>query len=111
MSRSFPKFADLAHLKIEKLQELERTLTFILTLPNARDTYAQLIDGRPTWQSYIDPNTLGFPKEITIVSDHPNPTNGALQLYEEIRTVFIPQALKIDVQVHIISILMSFAQG
>lgn len=34
--RQIPKCANLAHLKIEKLQELERTLAFILALPNAQ---------------------------------------------------------------------------
>lgn len=92
------RFADLANLSTEKLQHLETTLAFILALPNAHDIYAQIIDGKPTWKSYIDPNTYGFPTETTIVSDHPNPSNEAMQISEEIIAVFTPQALKIDIQ-------------
>ena len=36
-----PTFADLTSLSSEKLQQLVSTLAFILTLPAARDTYAQ----------------------------------------------------------------------
>ncbi|CAD6575620.1 MAG: hypothetical protein ASARMPREDX12_007395 [Alectoria sarmentosa] len=93
-----PRFADLANLSNEKLQPLETILARILTSPKAQDIYAQIIDGRATWQSYIDPNTKGFPKETTIVSDHPNPSKEALQLYEKIRRVFTPQALRVDIQ-------------
>lgn len=94
-----PRFAELANLSIDRLKQLETTLASILASPNAQDTYAQIIDGRATWQSHVDPNTRGFPNETIIVSDHPTPSDGAMQLYEEIRTVFTPQALKIDVQV------------
>ncbi|KAF6230551.1 hypothetical protein HO133_004895 [Letharia lupina] len=93
-----PRFAELANLSIDRLKQLETTLASILASPNAQDTYAQIIDGRATWQSHVDPNTRGFPNETIIVSDHPTPSDGAMQLYEEIRTVFTPQALKIDVQ-------------
>ena len=94
-----PRFADLANLSNEKLQPLETILARILASPKAQDIYAQIIDGRATWQSYIDPNTKGFPKETTIVSDHPNPSEEASQLYEKIRRVFTPQALRVDIQV------------
>ncbi len=94
-----PTFVELAGLDPEKLQRLESTLAIILALPIARDTYAQLIDGRRTWQSYVDPNTSGFRNEVMIVSDHPTPSEEALQLYEEIRTNFTAQELKIDIKV------------
>lgn len=94
-----PRFADLANLSNEKLQPLETILARILASPKAQDIYAQIIDGRATWQSYIDPSTKGFRKETTIVSDHPNPSKEAMQLYDEIRTVFTPQALRVDIQV------------
>ena len=92
-----PTFADLANLDTDKFQQLESTLAFILALPAAQDTYAQLIDGTPTWQSYVrDP---GFPDEITIVSDRPNPSDEAIQQYEEIRTGLTLHAIKMDVNV------------
>ncbi len=97
-----PTFVELAGLDPEKLQRLENTLAVILALPIARDTYVQLIDGRRTWQSYVDSNTYGFRNEVMIVSDHPDPSEEALQLYEEIRTNFTAQDLKIDVKVHLI---------
>ena len=85
-----PTFANLTNLSTKKVQQLETVLAFILQLPSAQSTYAQVIDGKRTWQSYIDPNTYGFQKETTIVSDHPNPSDRAMQLYEEIRKIFTP---------------------
>ena len=94
-----PTFADLANLSTDKFQQLESTLAFILATSAAQDTYAQLIDGRPTWQSYVrDP---GFPDEFTIVSDHPNPSHEAIQQYEEIRTRLTLHAVKMDIKVQL----------
>lgn len=101
----------MADLSTEKLQHLETTLAFILALPSVQDIYAQIIDGNPTWKSYVDPNTLGDRTEKTIVSDHPNPSHEAMQLYEEIRKVFRPQALNIDIQVSLSSITTGFCTG
>ncbi len=94
-----PRFAHLANLSTIKIQQLDTILASILELPSTQSTYAQIIDGKRTWQSYIDPNTYGFQNETTIVSDHPNPSDRALQLYEEIRTKFTPQALRLEVNV------------
>ena len=91
-----PGFADLASLSTKKIQQLDTILASILELPSTQSTYAQVIDGKRTWQSYIDPNTYGFQKETTIVSDHPNPSDRAMQLYEEIRMKFTPQVLRLD---------------
>lgn len=92
-------FVDLADLSAEKLQQLETVLKSILALPIAQDTYAQIIDGNPTWQSYAEPNAKRFPLETTIVSDHPTPSPGAIQRYEEFRKDFTAAALKTDTQV------------
>ena len=43
-----PSFGDLTNIDPEKLQDLETVLTTILALPIARDTLAQVIEGRPT---------------------------------------------------------------
>ncbi len=94
-----PRFAHLANLSTIKIQQLDTILASILELPSTQSTYAQIIDGKRTWQSYIDPNTYGFQNETTIVSDHPNPSDRAMQLYEEIRTKFTPQALRLEVKV------------
>ena len=95
-----PTFADLANLSADKYQHLESTLSFILASPAAQDTYAQLIDGRPTWQSYV--RDSGFPDEVTIVSDHPTPSDKAIQQYEEIRTALTLHAIKMDVNVQLL---------
>ena len=94
-----PTFADLTNLSSDKFQQLESTLAFILASPAAQDTYAQLIDGKPTWQSYA--NNPGFPNEVTIVSDHPNPSDEALQQYEEIRAGLTLHAIKMDINVQL----------
>ena len=92
-----PTFADLANLSTDKFQHLESTLAFILASPAAQDTYAQLIDGIPTRQSYVkDP---GFPNEVTIVSDRPNPSDEAIQQYKEIRAGLTLDAVKMDINV------------
>ena len=94
-----PTFADLANLSTDKFQQLESTLASILASPAAQDTYAQLIDGRPTWQSYVrDP---GFPDEFIIVSDHPNSSDEAKQQYEEIRAGLTLHAIKVDINVQL----------
>ena len=92
-----PTFADLANLSTDKFQQLESTLQSILASPAAQDAYAQLIDGRPTWQSYV--MNCGFPQEFTVVSDHPNPSNEAIQQYEKIRAGLILHAVKMDIKV------------
>ena len=97
-----PIFADLANLSNEKLQQLESTVKFILASPAAQNIYAQLIDGRRTWQSYTDPETRGFCYKATPSSDHPNPSNDAMRLYEEIRTALTLQGLKVDIKADIL---------
>lgn len=92
-----PTFADLANLSIDKFQQLESTLASILASPAAQDAYAQLIDGTPTWQSYV--NDSGLANEVTIVSDHPNPSDEAIQQYEEIRAGLTLHAVKMDINV------------
>ena len=103
-----PRFIHLANLSTEKLHQLETTLAFILDSPNAQDTYAQIIDGKATWQSHVDPNTCGFSTEKTIVSDHPKPSDGGLQLYREVRAILTPQTLKVELQVCLSSIPSAF---
>ena len=94
-----PTFADLTSLSSEKLQQLVSTLAFILTLPAARETYAQLIDGRRTWPSYV--KNRGSCDEATIISDHPTPSDEAIQLYEEIRATLTMQTLKVGINAYL----------
>lgn len=70
----------ISNLSAEKLQQLETVLTSILTMPIARNTYAQIIDG-------------------SVVRDHSKISDEAIQQYEEIRKGFTARALKIDTQV------------
>lgn len=103
-----PRFGDLSNLSAEKLQELETVLKSVLALPIARDTYAQIIDGTPTRTPYFDDIKARRSrlKETIILSDSLNPTDQAMQLYEEIRTTFAPQGLKIDLKARTSSLII-----
>lgn len=96
-----PIFGDLTNLSHEKLRELETLLNSILALPVARETYAQIIDGTPIRTPYSeDIKALRSNlRETIIVNDNSKPSDQAMQLYEEIRTKFAPQTLKIDLKV------------
>lgn len=72
-------FSDLLHLSVEKLQQLDVVLKSILALPIAEDTFAQILDGKPSWQS--------------------KPSDEARQRYGEFRKAFSIQALKLNAQV------------
>lgn len=86
---NFSHFADLGYLSAEKLQQLDTILRSILALPVAQDTYAHIIDGKPTWESNANSNSKG----------PLNPSHKARQQYEEFRKVFNAQALKLDKKV------------
>ena len=90
-----PKFGDLANLRPEKLQELETVLGSILALPVARETYSQIIDGKRIRTGSKNTKASKSP----IASDKPKPSDRAMQQFEEIRTSFSPQGLRIDLQV------------
>lgn len=106
-ANEMPGFGDLKNLSAEKLQELETVLTSILNLPVARETYAQLIDGKPIRTPYSDDIKAkkSHTRTVTIVSDNPKISDWAIQQYEELRTNFIatfpPHGLKIDLKVPI----------
>ena len=72
--------SDLSILYPEKLQQLDNILKILLNSSVAQDTFAQIIDGRPPWQS--------------------QPSQEARQKYNEFRASFSAQALKLDTQVH-----------
>ncbi len=94
------RLGDLSNLSAEKLQELETLLKSILALPVARDTYAQLIDGAPTRTPYSDDiKAVASPlSETIIINDNSEPSNRAMQLYQEMKATFAPQGLKIDLK-------------
>lgn len=105
-----PTIGDLSNLSVEKLQDLERVLKPILALPIARDTYAQIIDGTPTRTPYSDDIKANKSplSETIIVSDNSKPSDRAMQLYEEIRTTFAPQGLKIDLKARTSSLIILY---
>ena len=72
-------FSDLTVLDSEKVQQLDDVLKSILNSSIAEDTFAQIIDGRPTWQS--------------------QPSQEARDKYNECRASFSAQVLKLDTQV------------
>ena len=94
------EMCDLSNLSAEKLQELETLLKSILALPIARETYAQIIDGLPTQTPYSnDIKALkSFLTETIIISDNSEPSDRAMQLYQEIKTTFAPRKLKIGLK-------------
>lgn len=111
IASDMPSFGDLTNVDPEKLRDLETVLTTILALPIARDTLAQVIEGRPTRTPYSDEirnSTLPFHKTI-IVSDNLKPSHKALQKFEEIKQAFAPQDLIIDLKVRSLSILILYA--
>lgn len=90
------RIGDLSNLSPTKLEELETVLASILALPVARQTYAQIIDGKSTRNlASLDFIALRSP----IVNDGSKPSDRAVQLYEDFRVTFVPQGLKIDLQV------------
>lgn len=72
-------FTELANLSSEKSQQLDTVLKSILALPIAKDIFAQIIHGKPTWQS--------------------NPDQVAREQYNRFRKNFSAQGLKLDTYV------------
>ena len=70
--------SDFTVLDSRNLQ-LDNILKLILNSSIAQDTFAQLIDGRPTWQS--------------------QPSQEAREKYNEFRASFSAQVLKLDTEV------------
>ncbi|CAF9929375.1 MAG: hypothetical protein ALECFALPRED_004305 [Alectoria fallacina] len=85
---NMPTFGDLTNVSVEKLQELSAVLAKILALPIARDTYAQIIDGKPTRIPHSDQDK----------ASQSQPTDQAVQEYEKIRKAFAPENLLIDLK-------------
>ena len=71
--------SDLSILWPENLQQLNNTLKILLNSSVAQDTFARIIDGRPSWES--------------------QPSQKARERYNEFRASFSAQDLKLDHQV------------
>ena len=71
--------SELTVLKPENLQQLDNILKVVLNSSIAENTFAQIIDGRPTWQS--------------------PPSEEARKKYKEFRASFSAQVLKLDTEV------------
>ena len=100
-ANTMPTFGDLTNLSAEKLQELNTVLASILALPLARDTYAQIIDGKPIRTPYSEENKIsqsGSGKSNSI-SGNSKPTDRAIQEYEKISKAFTSENLLIDLNV------------
>ena len=98
---TMPTFGDLSNVSVEKLQELNSVLAKILALPIAQDTYAQIIDGKPTRTPYSDQNKASQSRsgKINSISGTSKPSDQAIQEYEKIRKAFAPENLFIDLKV------------
>ena len=93
-------FGDLTNISSAKLEDLEAAVGAILALPLARDTYAQIIEGRPTRTPYSDKikgTKSTFYKTIIVSND--KPSDEAVQEYDKIRTAFALRHLVIDLKV------------
>ena len=102
-----PSFGHLINVDPKKLQDLETVLTAILALPIARDTFSQIIQGRPTRTPYSDEirNSKDPSIKTIITSDNVKPSHEAVQRFEEIKAAFAPQDLIMDLKVRHLSIL------
>lgn len=94
---SINEWLDLARLSPEKLQPIEDTLSAILTLSSAIDTFAQIIDGTPTRTSFY--RNYGPPGDDSTVSERLEPSDAAIQMYSNVRTAFSAQDLRMPTQV------------
>lgn len=111
-ANEMPTFGDLTNVSVEKLEDLNTVLATILALPIARDTYAQIIDGKPTRTPYSEDNkaSQSGTGNIRSVSGKSKPTDWALQEYEKIRKAFAPQNLPIDLKVRGPSLMIHFSR-
>ena len=111
-ANEMPNFGDLTNVSVEKLEELNAVLATILALPVARDTYAQIIDGKPTRTPYSEDNkaSQSGTGNIRSVSGRSKPTDRALQEYEKIRKAFAPQNLLVDLKVRDSSLKIRFSR-
>ena len=111
LSKTQPSFGDLTNVDPKKLQDLETVLTTILALPIARDTFAQIIEGRPTRTPYSDEiKKFKNPFRKTIITgDSVKPSHEAVQRFDEIKAAFAPQNLMIDFQVRRLSMLILYS--
>ena len=102
-----PSFGNLTNVDPQKLQDLETVLTAILSLPIARDTFAQIIEGRPTRTPYSDEikETKGPSIKTIIISDNVKPSHEAVQRFEGIKAAFAPEELIMDLKVRHLFIL------
>lgn len=92
-----PGFANLADIEPQKLDRLGKVWAAVLALPHAVDSYAMIIDGRPTRSSFI--STYGRLEYNTQVLDEDEPSEHSRDLFNEIRAAFSVHDLRVDIQV------------
>lgn len=90
------EFSDLSNISPEKLQLLRNVLSAILALPIARDTYAQIIEGRPTQPSFK--KNYHAMLEYSTVSEATEPSSEAIRHFEDVRRSFTPAVLAVNLQ-------------
>ena len=93
-AKEMPTFGDLTNVSIEKLQDLDTILATILALPIARETFTQIIDGKPTRTFHSQEDQPSHD-----INDHAKPSDRATQEYETIKKTFASQDLIIDLKV------------
>lgn len=105
VARGVPGFGDLTNVSVEKLEELEKILGVILALPITRNTFAQIIEGTPTRTPFSDEIKQSESTfRHTVIANHDaEPSDEAVQDFEEIRSAFTARNLIIDLKVYISS--------
>ena len=89
--------ADIADLEFRKVEKIERTLARIFSSSIAVNTYAQVIDGRPTSTSYR--RECGC-DNVTITTNYLlKPSVAAVKSYEAARAAFSVYLMQIDITV------------
>ena len=91
------QYVDLLGLESNKWVCLESMLAIILASSTAEDTFAQIIDGRPTRPSFR--KNYGFCSNNSNISDQMDPSEQSIQAFKLVRAGLTPHILKLDVAV------------
>lgn len=92
------RFTDLADLSPDKLDALARAVTRILETERGEETFAQIIDGKPTRSTFLRNHFEEYMNNDNI-SDAMEPTEYAKQSYKEIKESFDITVLKLEMEV------------
>lgn len=84
-------------LDTEHRQAFEQALVRVLGTDVADQTFAQIIDGLPTYESYAE---FHWPQDGHPATHHTELCSGMLDKAREFRSAFIPKSLSFQLPVH-----------